>query len=90
MNRVEPTAERLGLLACHCCGLLSRDSTAASRLAALACPRCGAHLHVRKPHSIGRAWAYWIAAVILYFPANLLPIMQTLSLIHISEPTRPY
>ncbi|MGB7991370.1 MAG: paraquat-inducible protein A [Candidatus Methylophosphatis roskildensis] len=80
MNRVELTAERLGLLACHCCGLLSRDSTAASRHAALACPRCGAHLHVRKPHSIGHAWAYWIAAVILYFPANLLPIMQTSSL----------
>jgi len=80
MKRGEPTTLRLGLLACRCCGLLSRDAGSASGHGALACPRCGAHLHVRKPHSVGRAWAFWIAAVVLYFPANLLPIMQTSSL----------
>ena len=80
MSQTEPTAARLGLLVCHCCGLISRRRGAASAESAAACPRCGAHLHLRKPHSIGRAWAFWIAAAVLYFPANLLPIMQTSSL----------
>ncbi|MBK8336859.1 MAG: paraquat-inducible protein A [Sterolibacteriaceae bacterium] len=80
MSPAQPTAAQLGLLACDCCGLLSRRAPAGPQRLAAACPRCGAHLHSRKPHSIGRAWAYWIAAVVLYFPANLLPIMQTSSL----------
>ena len=80
MNQTEPTAAHLGLLVCHCCGLISRSAPPASTRSALACSRCGAHLHLRKPHSIGRTWAFWIAAAILYFPANLLPIMQTSSL----------
>ena len=80
MNPAQPTAAQLGLLACDCCGLLSRRAPAGAQRLAAACPRCSAHLHSRKPHSIGRAWAYWIAAVVLYFPANLLPIMQTSSL----------
>lgn len=80
MNPAQPTAAQLGLLACDCCGLLSRRAPAGPQRLGAACPRCGAHLHSRKPHSIGRAWAYWIAAVVLYFPANLLPIMQTSSL----------
>ncbi|MGH8731103.1 MAG: paraquat-inducible protein A, partial [Burkholderiales bacterium] len=44
------------------------------------CPRCGAHLHLRKPESISRTWALLIAAIILYIPANVLPIMETGSL----------
>ncbi|MDQ2102760.1 paraquat-inducible protein A [Azospirillum isscasi] len=39
------------------------------------CPRCGAGLHHRKPDSLRRGWALIAAAVILYIPANLLPIM---------------
>lgn len=80
MRRAQPTAARLGLLACHSCGLVSRPIPNAPEHLAVACARCGAHLHPRKPHSIGRTWAFLIAAVILYFPANLLPIMQTSSL----------
>jgi len=44
------------------------------------CPRCGARVHLRKPNSIARTWAFLIAAYILYIPANLLPIMETRSL----------
>jgi paraquat-inducible protein A len=44
------------------------------------CPRCGALLHSRKPASVARTWALIIAAAILYLPANLLPIMKTVSL----------
>ena len=47
---------------------------------ALVCPRCGAELHQRKPHSIGRTWALILAAYLLYLPANLLPIMNSTSL----------
>lgn len=43
----------------------------------LACVRCGAHLHRRKPESIVRTWAFTIAALILYIPANALPVMET-------------
>jgi len=34
-------------------------------------------VHVRNVNSIQRAWAYLITAMVLYIPANLLPIMTT-------------
>lgn len=77
MTPAAPTAASFGLMACHACGLLSRSVSGAH---ALACPRCGAHLHLRKPDSIARTWAFLIAAAILYIPANTLPIMATSSL----------
>jgi len=46
----------------------------------LRCPRCHAALHARKPDSITRTWALLIASLILYVPANLLPIMAVTSL----------
>lgn len=69
MNR-PATARSLGLARCHDCGLL----VAASRTL---CPRCGARLHLRKPDSLGRTAALVLAALILYLPANLLPITVT-------------
>lgn len=62
---------------CHDCGLSTRG---VQRHAHLCCPRCGARLHLRKPASLSRTWAYLIAAAILYVPANLLPVMNTSSL----------
>ena len=44
------------------------------------CPRCGAALHERKPRSLERTWAWWIAAALCYVPANVLPIMKVTSL----------
>jgi paraquat-inducible protein A len=38
------------------------------------CPRCGAIVRHRRPNSIPRAIALLIAAIVLYFPANLYPI----------------
>lgn len=76
----ETTAARLGLWVCRCCGLLARPVAGQSADSVPACARCGARLHRRIPHSIGRTWAFWIAAAVLYFPANLLPIMRTSSL----------
>jgi len=37
-------------------------------------------LHSRKPDSVSRTWAYLIASVILYIPANTLTVMRTDSL----------
>lgn len=70
------TAARHGLWSCHGCNLLCRLPAAAQQ-SAWHCPRCGAALHQRKPHSLQYAWAFLIAAIICYIPANLLPIMLT-------------
>ncbi|MBE0614498.1 MAG: paraquat-inducible protein A [Burkholderiales bacterium] len=72
-----PTAARLGLLACEVCRLVSRAPRPGEHAH---CPRCDASLHARKPASLARTWAFLIAAVILYVPANTLPIMDTSSL----------
>lgn len=71
------TGASLGLLSCHVCGQLSRVSPGAHEVS---CPRCASPLHLRKPGSISRTWALLIAAMILYVPANLLPMMKTSSL----------
>lgn len=81
MSDILPVAARSGLMVCHECRMLSKAVNGADGHAhALSCPRCGAPLHFRKSDSIGRAWAYLIAATILYIPANVLPIMETGSL----------
>jgi len=63
------SARQVGMMSCPDCGLVSHLSPT--------CPRCGAVTHVRKLRSLQRGWALWIAAVILYVPANFYPIMTT-------------
>ena len=65
------------IVPCHACGLVAPPLGKGKHLA---CVRCGTALHVRKPDSINRTWALLIAAMILYIPANLLPVMVTYSL----------
>ena len=79
-----PTAAQLGLLACEVCRLVSRAPAPDS---GAHCPRCGATLHTRKPASLARTWAFLIAAMILYIPANTLPIMDTSSLFETQRDT---
>jgi len=67
-------AHELDLVACTACGLLCRDVHDGARHV---CPRCGAALHVRKPDSLRRTWAFLLASLILYVPANVLPVMHT-------------
>lgn len=71
------TARRAGLMACSHCGLVCRKTAEAGPR----CPRCGGKVQDRKAESLSRATAYLVAAAILYIPANLLPIMQTSSLL---------
>lgn len=70
-----PRARRLSVIGCHACGLVCEDTLAETGHAR--CPRCGAALHRRRPDSIARAWALLLAGVILYIPANVLPVMYT-------------
>lgn len=72
-----PTAARFGLLSCEVCRLVSRAARGGGDAH---CPRCGATLHTRKPASLARTWAFLISAIVLYLPANTLPIMDTSSL----------
>lgn len=51
----------------------------------LRCPHCHAHLHGRKKNSISNTWAYLLTSVILFFPANLLPITYTT---YLTQPTQ--
>ena len=68
------TARNAGLVACHVCSKLQ------PWVAGSECTRCGSTLHQRKPESLQRSWAFLISALLLYFPANLYPIMTTTSL----------
>ena len=69
---------------CHACGLVAPPLGKGKHMA---CVRCGTALHVRKPDSINRTWALLFAAMILYIPANLLPVMVTQSLFGAQDDT---
>jgi paraquat-inducible protein A len=67
------TAAAEGLASCHICAKLSPASLHR-------CPLCGAALHVRMTDSLQKTIALVFTAVVLYIPANLLPIMTTTQL----------
>ena len=51
------------------------------------CRLCNARLHARIPDSLNRTIALIVTAIILYIPANLLPIMETTQLSQVSLST---
>jgi len=71
------TAADAGLVACSACALLARPAAAEQ---AGHCPRCGHALAFRQPLSLQYTWALIIAAMICYIPANMLPVMVTVTL----------
>lgn len=56
-------------IGCSACGLVQTPDEDAP------CLRCNATLHKRKPDMQNRAWAFLATAMLLYIPANILPIM---------------
>lgn len=62
------------LIGCHVCGQVSRVADRPGTI----CPRCAAPLHRRKVNAIGRCWALVIASIILYIPANILPVLTVI------------
>lgn len=69
----DASAMESGLTGCHICGALSKAGSHR-------CSRCGGHLHDRKPGGLNRTWALLITSSILYIPANIYPIMDTVFL----------
>ncbi|MGH0037925.1 MAG: paraquat-inducible protein A [Myxococcota bacterium] len=67
------TAAAAGLATCHLCYKLAPASLHA-------CPRCGAAIHLRGKDSLQRTMALVATALLLYIPANILPIMTTTQL----------
>ncbi len=78
-----PVAAARSWMCCRRCGQLCEPAGGARE----ACPRCGAAVHMRHPASLTRTWAFLVAAYILYVPANVLPIMETRSLLGIQRDT---
>ncbi len=58
------------LVNCHTCGYLCAESHDFHR-----CPRCSTPMHRRKSNSLERTWALLLASFVLFFPANLYPVM---------------
>jgi len=75
------TARQAGLISCHFCHTLSQlpenidDNINDAPETELHCPCCQSEIHSRIPNSLSKTWALLIAAIILYIPANTLPIM---------------
>jgi paraquat-inducible protein A len=51
------------------------------------CSRCGGGLRSRDNTSIQRVWAFLIAGIIAYIPANLYPMLLTSTLVEQSQST---
>ncbi|HEY6039206.1 MAG TPA: paraquat-inducible protein A [Kofleriaceae bacterium] len=66
------TATQLGVVSCPLCELVMRSPGSDAD-----CPRCGQFLPRVSRRGIAKCWALVIAAVALYFPANVLPMMHT-------------
>lgn len=74
------TGERLlawrhGAAGCEGCGLVCMPAETEGR-----CPRCGSWVHERKPGSLSRTWALVLAAMVLYVPANVYPVLTVMQL----------
>ena len=69
------TAMDAGLARCHDCSLLVRHPPGDDHGETI-CPRCGSSVHARTPGSISKTWALVVTSLILFIPANTLPIMQ--------------
>lgn len=62
-------------MVCGVCGLPVRVGPIAPGMRA-ACPRCDSRIAERKPNSLQRTAALSLAALVLYVPANIYPILR--------------
>lgn len=70
-----PLVWRPGAMGCERCSLVCVPAETEGH-----CPRCGSTVHERKPESIARTWALVIAAIVLYVPANIYPVLTVIQL----------
>ena len=78
------TGRKLGLVLCEACGLLSRPVDIDDPKN---CPRCGNELSLRRKNAIQRTWALILAAAICYVPANILPVLNTITVTSTEDDT---
>ncbi|MHA6343952.1 paraquat-inducible protein A [Roseivivax sp. CAU 1761] len=74
------TAREAGLVACTRCARVWPGGTPR-------CGRCGSCLSSRDHTSLQRVWAWWVAGLVCYIPANLYPMLVTRTLVSRSEST---
>lgn len=64
------------LVACMTCGLVHSAPAALAGDERAFCARCGARLGLTRKASLHRTLAFTTAALLLYWPANVFPIMR--------------
>ena len=74
------SARDMGLVACRTCGQPHPLGTAK-------CQRCGRRLQSRDGTSLQRVWAYWLAGLMCYIPANMYPMLETRTLLSVQDET---
>lgn len=74
------TAQAAGLIGCQTCGRVAPRHMHR-------CGRCGAHLKPVDRRELQSVWAWLLAGMILYIPANLYPMLRTSTLLHSQENT---
>lgn len=74
------TARDAGLVACQRCGQVHPLQTEF-------CARCEGPLRSRDTESLQKVWAWLIAGIIAYIPANTYPMLLTSTLVEKSEST---
>ena len=67
-----------GLTNCPVCHTIVKVPLEDSDTAAY-CPRCDSEVHIRKPDSVQKTWAFLLASIVFYIPANVLPMMHVLT-----------
>lgn len=67
------TATDAGLVGCTRCGRVWP-------VGAAHCGRCGSRLHAVGEGGLQKVWAWWLAGLIFYIPANLFPMLRTATL----------
>lgn len=68
------TAKAMGLVACRTCGLVAPRTQALQRGR---CSRCTSTLRARVTAAAERTLAWLVAGMLLYVPANMLPVIHT-------------
>lgn len=74
------SARQAGLVACQRCGQVHEQN-------ARYCKRCDGALQSRDTQSMQKVWAWLVAGMIAYIPANVYPMLLTNTLVEHSEST---
>ena len=69
-------ARLLDAMACRTCG----QALFGVRSVTTRCTRCGSHVSRRVEHSTEKTLAWLLTGMVLYLPANMLPVMHTSSI----------